>query len=77
MALARPPSSTSALRAERAHYNKRVIVMGMWQVSYLSAAEQELETLPPTEQVAIQHAVEKLQLLGIRLPARTASPFRA
>lgn len=48
----------------------------MWQVSYLAAAEQELETLPPAEQVAIQHAVEKLELLGVRLPARTASPFR-
>jgi hypothetical protein len=43
--------------------------MGMWQVSYLAAAEQELETLPRAEQVAIQHAVEKLQLLGIRLPS--------
>jgi len=50
--------------------------MGIWQVSYLAAAEQELETLPPAEQVAIQHAVEKLQLLGVRLPAPHCKPVQ-
>lgn len=48
----------------------------MWQVSYLAAAEQELEALPPAEQVAIRRAVEKLQLLGIALPAPHCKPVK-
>jgi hypothetical protein len=38
--------------------------MGMRQVSYLAAAEQELETLPPAEQVAIQHAPRSCNCWG-------------
>ena len=52
------------------------MIVVMWQVSYLAAAELELEGLPPAEQVAIRHAVEKLQLLGIRLPAPHCKPVQ-
>jgi hypothetical protein len=38
--------------------------MGVWQVSYLAAAADGLDSLPALEQVAIQHAVEKLEAAG-------------
>jgi hypothetical protein len=40
---------------------------GMWSVAYLREAESELGELPPTEQVAIRNAVEKLKALGPEL----------
>ena len=52
------------------------MIVAMCQVSYLAAARQELEGLPPAEQVAIRHAVEKLQLLGVRLPAPHCKPVQ-
>lgn len=48
----------------------------MWQVSYLQAAADELDSLPPLEQVAIQHAVEKLEASGVRLPAPHCAPVK-
>jgi hypothetical protein len=48
----------------------------MWRVSYLQAAADELDSLPALEQVAIQHAVEKLQVTGIRLPAPHGAPVK-
>lgn len=50
--------------------------MGVWQVSYLEAAADELESLPALEQVAIQHAVEKLEAAGVRLPAPHCAPVK-
>lgn len=40
----------------------------MWQVLFHPAAAAELELLPVRERVALLHAVEKLQVLGPRLP---------
>jgi hypothetical protein len=40
---------------------------GVWSVVYLREAESELGELPPTEQVAIRNAVEKLKALGPEL----------
>lgn len=48
----------------------------MWRVSYLQAAADELNSLPPLEQVAIQHAVEKLEVTGVRLPAPHCAPVK-
>jgi hypothetical protein len=48
----------------------------MWRVSYLRAASDELDLLPALEQVAIQHAVEKLEVTGIRLPAPHCAPVK-
>lgn len=48
----------------------------MWRVSYLQAAADELDSLPALEQVAIQHAVEKLEVTGIGLPAPHCAPVK-
>ena len=48
----------------------------MWRVSYLRAAADELDSLPALEQVAIEHAVEKLEVAGIRLPAPHCAPVK-
>jgi hypothetical protein len=48
----------------------------MWRVSYLRAAADELDSLPALEQVAIQHAVEKLEAAGVRLPAPHCAPVK-
>jgi len=48
----------------------------MWRVSYLQAAADELNSLPALEQVAIQHAVEKLEVTGVGLPAPHCAPVK-
>ena len=48
----------------------------MWEVSYLEAAADELDSVPPLDQVAIQHAVEKLEVSGVRLPAPHCAPVK-
>jgi len=48
----------------------------MWRVSYLRTAADELDSLPALEQVAIQHAVEKLEAAGVRLPAPHCAPVK-
>jgi hypothetical protein len=45
-----------------------------WTVAYHPEAETELIALPAAEQVAIAHAVEKLQALGPALGHRTPVP---
>lgn len=39
----------------------------MWKVLYHPEAEAELGKLPPTEQVAMQNAVRKLEAIGLAL----------
>lgn len=46
------------------------------EVVYCPEAEQELAALPPGERVAILAAVEKLTLLGDRLPAPHSSAVK-
>jgi hypothetical protein len=48
----------------------------MWRVSYLQVAADELQSLPALEQVAIQHAVEKLEVTGVGLPAPHCAPVK-
>lgn len=49
----------------------------MWTVKYLAEAEAERNALPAAERIAIQHAVEKLQALGPRLPFPHSADARA
>jgi hypothetical protein len=48
----------------------------VWTVRYLDEASQELDTLPIREQVALVRAVEKLAVLGPRLPYPHQSDVR-
>jgi hypothetical protein len=49
----------------------------VWEVRYLGAASQERAALPPAEQVALDHAVDKLAAFGPRLPFPHQSAVRA
>jgi hypothetical protein len=49
-------------------YNRTVIVPCVWMVQWHLEAEQELQGLPPAERVALLRAVQKLEVLGPRLP---------
>ena len=46
------------------------------EVAYTDEAEAELRALPPAERVAMLAAVEKLQLLGDRLPTPHSSAIK-
>jgi hypothetical protein len=48
----------------------------MWTVDWHPDAREEFRKLPPDERVAIQHAVQKLELLGPQLPAPHQSAVR-
>ncbi len=39
----------------------------VWEVVYHPSAEAERNDIPPKERVAIAHAVEKLEILGLQL----------
>ena len=69
----------TAVRREQLHlataYNSRVIVRGV-EVLFHSDAEAELAALPEEERVAIDHAREKLEAMGARLPFPHQSDVR-
>jgi hypothetical protein len=48
----------------------------MWMVQWHPDAEQELQGLPPAERVALLRAVQKLEVLGPRLPFPHQSAVR-
>jgi hypothetical protein len=49
----------------------------VWTVLYHPAAQDELNNLPEGGKVAIEHAVEKLAVLGPTLPHPTRATFKA
>jgi hypothetical protein len=58
-------------------YNRTVIVPCVWMVQWHLEAEQELQGLPPAERVALLRAVQKLEVLGPRLPFPHQSAVKA
>lgn len=52
------------------------VIGGEIEVRYHPEAEREFATMPPPEKVAMQSAVEKLKVLGDRLPFPHSSKVR-
>jgi hypothetical protein len=61
------------LQARIAYY---ILVIMTWRVTIHPAANAELAALPASEQIAIDHAIEKLTVLGERLGSPHSSSIR-
>ena len=53
-----------------------ILVIMTWQITIHPAANAELATLPASELIAIDHAIEKLTVLGDRLGSPHSSSIR-